>query len=204
MELLDMPVYTKWNLVYRASRDGFSADSFHSKCDFLAKFLVLIKTNESYVFGGYTESDWSLKGFKKDTKAILFSLINKENNPIAINCSQPEYAVYSNPYNSYGPTFGKGFDIYVSDNSDHESNSFSNLGTSYKHPNYTYDSVEAKSFLAGSYNFKTTEIEVFFKDRKFCICICVLFENRINVQFLYLISEFFKFYPLILIFLFIH
>jgi hypothetical protein len=41
--------------------------------------------------------------------------------------------------------------------------SFSNLGHSYTHPDYRQGSNEAKSFLAGSYNFQVTEIEVYTK-----------------------------------------
>ena len=39
----------------------------------------------------------------------------------------------------------------------------SNLGHSYTHPNYAYGSNESKSYLAGSYNFQVSEIEVFMK-----------------------------------------
>ena len=35
---------------------------------------------------------------------------------------------------------------------------------SYKHPQFAINSDEALAFLAGSYNFKTSEIEVFTKD----------------------------------------
>lgn len=164
--LLEMPKNTEWNLLFRASRDGFLAANFHSKCDFRGKFLVLIKTNLSFIFGAYTESDWSRNGFQNDRNAFLFSLVNKENTPIKFKCVDSKYAVYSNPNHYYGPTFGKGHDIFISDNSNSSSNSFSNLGISYQNPNYTNnnDSRQAQSLLAGSYNFKTDEIEVFYKN----------------------------------------
>ncbi len=41
--------------------------------------------------------------------------------------------------------------------------SFSRLGDTYKHPLYEYGTNEAKSFLAGSYQFRFDEIEVFQK-----------------------------------------
>ena len=34
----------------------------------------------------------------------------------------------------------------------------------YKHPSYAFGSKEAKSFLAGSHKFCTTEIEVYTKE----------------------------------------
>lgn len=162
---LNSPKKIKWNLLYRASRDGFGAADFHSKCDIQSTFLVIIKTNESFIFGAYTETDWSSGGFKTDNSAFIFSLENKDGNPLKLNCIQPEYAVYSNPFSSYGPTFGRGHDIYISDNSNSSSASFSNLGDSFKHPNYAFGTTQAKSFLAGSYNFQTADIEVYYKDR---------------------------------------
>ena len=42
--------------------------------------------------------------------------------------------------------------------------SFSNLGWTYKHPQYAYGTNEAKSFLAGSHKFQLDEIEVYQKE----------------------------------------
>ena len=39
--------------------------------------------------------------------------------------------------------------------------SLSKLGFTFKHPDYNDDSKEAESLLAGSYNFSTSEIEVY-------------------------------------------
>jgi hypothetical protein len=70
-----------------------------------------------------------------------------------------------------GPVFGGNVlinnliksDIYISDNSNLNADSSSNLGNCYTHPNYAVESTEAKSFLAGSFNFKVSEIEVYTK-----------------------------------------
>ena len=52
------------------------------------------------------------------------------------------------------------FNIY--DGKLHPTSSCSNLGTSYELPaGIVYGSDEAKSYLAGSYNFKLKELEVF-------------------------------------------
>ena len=68
--------------------------------------------------------------------------------------------IYS--HSSYVPTFG-GHDFQISDSSNNNKNSFSNLGHSYKFDKITHGSNEAKIFLAGSNNFQVTEIEVFQK-----------------------------------------
>ncbi len=57
-----------------------------------------------------------------------------------------------------------GHSIYICNNSHITNQSYSNLGLSFKHPDYAYGSNEARSFLAGSYNFLTKEIEVYTKD----------------------------------------
>ncbi len=77
-------------------------------------------------------------------------------------CSDCQYAISGN--SSFGPTFGGGLDIYIADKSNVNMSNYSNLGFTYKHPHYSYGSMEAKNFLAGSYNFQTLEMEVFQKD----------------------------------------
>jgi hypothetical protein len=41
---------------------------------------------------------------------------------------------------------------------------YSDLGYSHKHAQYENDTIEAQSFLAGSYEFQLAEIEVFQKE----------------------------------------
>ena len=50
----------KWNLCYRASRDGWRARDFHRLCDNKGPTVVLIKVN-NYIFGGYTDQNWAGK-----------------------------------------------------------------------------------------------------------------------------------------------
>jgi len=123
---LDLTNIQNWSLIYQASIDGFDASSFHSKCDRALNTLIVIKTTNSYIFGGYTEADWS------------------------------------------------GFDIFVSDNSNLNKKSTSNLGNHFKHPNFRDDSKETKTFLAGSEKFTVEELEVYTlsKNSDFIFIIC--------------------------------
>jgi hypothetical protein len=146
------------NLIYRASRDGFEASSFHSKCDNISNTVTIIKTTSDSVFGGFTSASWSsYNGY--DANAFIFSLrrsgsANKER----LKVTNPDYALFSD--NSYGPTFGS--DIYVTDYSNQNNYSYSYLGSSYQLPNnLTYVSEESNSYLAGSFQWQTTEIEVY-------------------------------------------
>lgn len=51
--------------------------------------------------------------------------------------------------------------IVISSESNANNNSYSNLGSSYITPLGIHGSNEARNFLAGSYNFTVSEIEVF-------------------------------------------
>ena len=152
--------------LYRGSRDGFEASKFHSKCDSSSGTLTIIKTSNGNIFGGFTTENWSgYYSSKTDSSAFIFSLINKYNYPVKLNNTLGgSNAIYSDP--SYGPTFGGGHDFYISGQSNINTNSYSSLGYSYQLPftNFTYGSTAAQSFLAGSYNFQTLEIEVYSID----------------------------------------
>ena len=64
----------------------------------------------------------------------------------------------------YGPAFGGGHDIYISNYASSNSNSYSNLGYTYSPPSgYSYSSTFAQTFLAGSYKFTPDEVETFYE-----------------------------------------
>ena len=44
-------------LLYRASRNGWTAANFHSFCDSKGPTVTVVK-NGNYIFGGYTEHSW--------------------------------------------------------------------------------------------------------------------------------------------------
>jgi hypothetical protein len=163
LSLCEFPIDQKWNLIYRASQDGFEAAKFHTNCDNKPNTLIVIKSTNANVFGGYTEQTWNQTGanghHKADPNSFIFSLINKLNEPIKIKWSRNNGIFCNTPY---GPTFGA-YDLYIVDKSNTNTTSFSNLGHSYSHPDYRFETNEAKSFLAGSYYFQVSEIEVYTK-----------------------------------------
>ena len=106
----------KYNLIYRATRDGDSAKNFHLKCDFIGPNITLIKTKKGYIFGGFTYKGWKhlFKDIKKDVpefgteikdeKAFGFSINEKK---IYKNGKPDEFAISCN--NNYGPIFKNNF-----------------------------------------------------------------------------------------------
>ena len=163
IKLCDIPISKHYNLIYRASQDGFEASSFHLKCDKQLNTLVIIKSENDNIFGGYTEQDWtSTESFKNDKNFYVFSLINKRDTPLKLTSSEATKGIWCRSLR--GPKFGFGPAFQISDNSNHNSESLSNLGitkTFFKHPYYADNLLEAQSFLAGTKNFKVLEIEAF-------------------------------------------
>ena len=49
-----------WRLIYRASEHGYSASSFHSHCDYSEPTLIIIKSTDGWIFGGYTTQSWKV------------------------------------------------------------------------------------------------------------------------------------------------
>ena len=56
-------------LLYRASRNGWTAANFHSFCDYKGPTVTVVKGTGNHIFGGYTEKQWEQNG-KRQT--ILF------------------------------------------------------------------------------------------------------------------------------------
>ena len=103
-----------------------------------------------------------------DSNAFLFSLVNKPGwAPVKLpqtgkDSSYRRYSIYGQ--RSYGPTFGGGHDIYISNYASSNRNSGGNLGYTYSPPSgYSYGSTFAQSFMAGSLSFTPDEVETFYE-----------------------------------------
>ena len=165
IKLCEFSLNDKWSLLYRGTRDGFGAGVFHSRCDNHSNTLTLLKAKGSeFIFGGYTTVSWDgSRGPKSDANAFIFSLTNKDNKPLKmkVDPNRPNrYSIIRSP--DFGPIFGN--DIFIANNSNTTMDSRSNLGFTYRHPQYAFDTDEAVSFLAGSFNFQLDEIEVYEKE----------------------------------------
>ena len=160
--LKEMMNFSKTNLLYKASRDGFTAQAFHSKCDGKGPTLTIIKNNLNYVFGGFTNANWNSNGSDiPDAKAFIFSLRrNGETKIEKFSVKNSQYAVYGD--GNYGPSFGTNTDISIRNESNSHYGSYCNFGYYYNLPNgYTTGQSNSQSYLAGNFNqWLTTEIEV--------------------------------------------
>ena len=85
--------------IYKKSRDGNTYNIFHNLCDNKGKTLILIKSSEGFIIGGYTPLDWnSNSGWKNDSETFLFSLTNKR---IYKKKNQNKRSIYC--WNEQGP-----------------------------------------------------------------------------------------------------
>lgn len=83
----------------------------------------MVKSSEGWVFGGYASESWNCLGrFFGSSACFLFTLTNQ----IPFPGTNPLYGS-----NSYGPSFGSGFDLKISDYSNNNNLSYSRLSCSY-------------------------------------------------------------------------
>ncbi|XP_078382281.1 uncharacterized protein LOC144664960 [Oculina patagonica] len=92
------------------------------------------------------------------SKAFIFSLRNKEGlGPFKSMVKKPQYAIYRN--SGYGPTFGGGHDIYIADNANSNTKSYTAFGSHYSVPSGVQSS---STILAGTKYFTPDDWEVFY------------------------------------------
>lgn len=151
LNLVEFPLNESWSLIYQATRDGFSSEDFHSKCDEINKTLVIIETTSGHIFGGYTSNNWSCCGYKYDKDAFTFILKTDINTKsIKLNIIKPKYAIKTD--SNMHVSFGIG--IVISNQSNNNTESYAKYGQ-------VYGISKNTSFYTESLNFQVKEIELF-------------------------------------------
>ena len=100
------------NLLYKASRDGWSQAAFHQRCDNKGATYTRAIINDGRVLGAYTSLSWSsnISNYQNDTTAFFYDGTTKF--PATNSVWGPgQYATYTS--SSYYPTFGGGHDMYI-------------------------------------------------------------------------------------------
>ncbi|RGB33194.1 hypothetical protein C1646_761972 [Rhizophagus diaphanus] len=121
----------KFNLLYRASRDGNTPAAFHAKCDNKGATIVVAKIkNSEQIVGGYNPFQWDSSGSWKSTfDSFIYFFANVKNIVTAkVSYSNGnKYSIGNNP--NYAPLFGGGWDLYHQGNGVWYNNNYRN--TSY-------------------------------------------------------------------------
>jgi hypothetical protein len=156
---LPEPADVTLSLLCHSSEHGFGAAAFHSLCDNKGATVTLIKSTNGSVFGGYSDKSWKSDYTRvHSNNAFLFSFVNPSGSePIkmALTGVRNEGAICCYP--NCGPVFGSGCDLLISDNCDMNTNSYSELGTTYSVP----AGQNSETFLTGAKRFTVSAIEVF-------------------------------------------
>ena len=140
----------KFNLLYRASRDGKTAAAFHNKCDNKGATVVIAKfLNSEKIIGGYNPLFWdSSNGHKSTNDSFIFSFADRNNLQSAKvgYYNNNQYAIVCN--SKFGPIFGGGSGDLVCNND----------GTWYGYPNKSYPKIDD---VQNVNHFKVDDYEVF-------------------------------------------
>jgi hypothetical protein len=150
-------------LLYRASENSYSAARFHQMCDGKKNTLVIALTEYGKIVGGFNPFAWASNGqYNRDNnrETFLFSVSLKEKYQI-VNTT---YGAYNQA--GYGPTFGGGHDLYISDNAHANNNAaYCNFGHSYNlNGKYQAGAASYAAFsgsTTGQFYCKFKEWEVF-------------------------------------------
>ncbi|UJR18057.1 hypothetical protein I4U23_004957 [Adineta vaga] len=155
----------KWEIIYKATVDGFDAKDFHRCSDNKGPTITVIQSKgENYLFGGYTEIPWTSDNYyKKDPKAFLFTLRNPH------DIKPTKFLIKSNTMyaichaKSSGPYFGgvvknkeHFIDIQIFGNSNKNQDSISAFPSS-----YIDTTGKGETLFTGEKNFMVEEIEVY-------------------------------------------
>ncbi len=154
----------KWELIYKATRDGFRGEDFHRCCDGKGPTITVIQSkNGNYLFGGYAEISWGRDNyFREDPAAFLFTLTNPHGIP-PTKFSKNPVERYSFVHSADdGPWFGgivKGqnqfIDIKLVSDADKRNSTCSFPST------YLDTTGIGETLFTGTKNFMVEEIEVY-------------------------------------------
>jgi hypothetical protein len=119
LNLIGVPLNSSMTKIYQATIDGFGASNFHSKVDGINGTLIVIKSSNGNIFGGFTNVFWNTaQNGTLDHSAYIFSLINQQNfscklnlsfNPATGMPSSRQTSIYSGFRNGNGIAFGLGY-----------------------------------------------------------------------------------------------
>ena len=153
--------YSKFDLIYRGTRDGATSEVFHEKCDDKGPTICLYKNEKGNIFGGYSSISWKKNDGTCAAKgSFLFTLTNIFGiDPTKFNEKNSGKNVHHKP--EYGPSFGEHeSDISIYHNF-LDKNSYSNFPEQYMDSTGKGRSVFTGNPDSNEHGIKVKEIEVF-------------------------------------------
>jgi hypothetical protein len=128
----------------------------------------LIADTDGNVFGGFTPVEWQNNCWWKGDdrlRSFLFTLRNPHSvlpRKFALRAEKKQDAIYCCSYSrpDFGPTFGDGCDILVSDGCNANKTTHTRIGTHWSDCVYANDTA-FEDFFMGAEKFTVKEIEIF-------------------------------------------
>nr|XP_034306901.1 interferon-induced protein 44 [Crassostrea gigas] len=97
---------SRFELLYKISRDGCSSKTFHQLCDGKGPTVTILYNTDNTAYGGYLSQSWVSSGTHiKDPESFLFTLsYNGVQNRRKFPVTNPKKAAFGHVY--FGPSFG--------------------------------------------------------------------------------------------------
>lgn len=139
------------------NNEDSSSESFHNACDDKGPTLTIIKDRKGNKFGGFTTIDWNSNiKFEPDDLGFLFSITKTKIIPRDGGVNH----FNAKSLRKFGPTFGNGHDLSISNNCTENKNSYNDLKSSYG----VADNDITKYYLTDEKYFEVERYEVFKVD----------------------------------------
>ena len=156
-----------FRLLYKISRNGCSAQTFHQKCDAQGPTVTVLYNTNNTIFGGYLSQSWNSSGdYINDPGAFLFRLqYNGSSNPVKFAISNAASAGYG--HSIYGPTFGSGHDIHTFNGTINKSGNYFPLNGYVNRIGNSYNLKNQNSNTITNDSLQVTDLEVYSVIGKF-------------------------------------
>ncbi|KAJ5076686.1 hypothetical protein M0811_00003 [Anaeramoeba ignava] len=118
----DDEFFSKMKLGYSAKQDGFSSNNWHLKCDNKGKTLIIIKTKDNFIFGGFTSVGFINEKLKQKQKQDQNSNENENENPFNHN----QNSFNQNPFINNSKTFQNTPTLHVKNQNPFNQNEYQN------------------------------------------------------------------------------
>jgi hypothetical protein len=148
----DSSCKVKWNRLYRASENEYSAAAFHRFCDDKGPTITLVKASNGRIAGGYSCVSWRSSAGDEDRNPLgfLFSIDATDQSVNLFKGVRGKCKIFQT--HRTGPFLSAG--LGISDKCDKASTSASQLGGE-------YESHGDPFALFGCHRFSVAEYEVF-------------------------------------------